>query len=454
VAKRSFNVGLDLIGQLDAGRAMVAASQVRSDKAKIIYLIEDGARVNQNDVLVRIDPTPFGEEVAKLENELRERHALVEAHRQDLEYEKSQVHREIKTAEIAVTAAGLDLRSLEFGEGPLELAKLEGSEQEARQELDIKDRYLKELLELRRRALVSDVEIANAEAALEKSLKAHDIAHRQFVSFRDHALPTKLEQARTKVARTEMELTQAKNSGGYKIGRAAAGLKKASEELESTRRRLDAAREDLDRTVIRATMPGMVVHQEGYRDGQQRKPRVGDMALLNAPILYVPDVTRLVVNTFVREIDLHKMIPGRRGSVAVDSYPDLRLEGVVDYVGVLAQSRNGVVGGEKYFQAAIRLSSVDPRLRPGMTARISIATAAIENAVAVPGSAVFEGDGRRFAYVELPRGFERRELRVGWQGDDWSEVVGGLAVGERIALSEPPKRLVMRETALAAAAVR
>ena len=97
----------------------MVSSIIRGDRGKIIYLISDGNQVNKDDVLARLDPAPFEEEVRKLESKMQSLEAAVAANKQMLEWEKNQVQREIKTAQYNLKVAELDLRRLKQGEGPL-----------------------------------------------------------------------------------------------------------------------------------------------------------------------------------------------------------------------------------------------------------------------------------------------------------------------------------------------
>ncbi len=56
----------------------------------------------------------------------------------------------------------------------------------------------------------------------------------------------------------------------------------------------------------------------------------------NQPLLYLPDISAMIVKTQVREIDLHKLVKNQECKVQVDAYPDSVLEGQVAFIGALA----------------------------------------------------------------------------------------------------------------------
>ncbi len=120
------------VGELDAADSVVLSSSVRGDRGKIIWLVEDGRQVQRGDVLVRLDPSNFEEEVLKLESNLKDQKTVIDAYEQLLEWEINQAEREITKAERELEVAILDLRRLESGEGPMQMATLEGDLRKAK----------------------------------------------------------------------------------------------------------------------------------------------------------------------------------------------------------------------------------------------------------------------------------------------------------------------------------
>ena len=123
VAPIDFKVSIDTIGTLDAARSHTISSTIRGDKGKIIYLIPDGSRVKKGEVLIRLDPTPFEEEVRNLTGQVNSLDAAYRAAGQMLELEKNNIEQAIKTAEYNIRVAKLELRKLVEGEGPIQLAQ-------------------------------------------------------------------------------------------------------------------------------------------------------------------------------------------------------------------------------------------------------------------------------------------------------------------------------------------
>ncbi len=426
------------VGELDAADSLVISSTVRGDRGKIIEMIDDGASVETGDILIRLDPSAFEEEVLRLRSRVIELSSIVKAQEHLLEWEKTQAEREIFRAESDLHVAGLELRRLEQGEGPKELARLEVDVRKSAEDFEKKQRYLDALNELKERGFSNPAEIEQIEKIIADARQLHDMAEMQFASYRDHLLPVQIEKAKTAVTAAEINLEQIKRGSGYKIGQAMAAFDKSEQELEIARQNLQKAQDELAATVIRAPGPGMVVFAEQMREGGRRKPRIGDQVWQNQPLVYLPNVSRMIVNTQVREIDLHKIDIEKPVSLRVDAYPQLQLTGKVAAIGILADARESARQSGKYFKVTIAVEQSDPRLRPGMTTRVVILCDTVQNVLTAPVYAVFREDDRFFAYVDVRASFEKREVAVGLQSDHLVQIRSGLSPGDAIALSEPP----------------
>ena len=87
-----------------------------------------------------------------------------------------------------------------------------------------------------------------------------------------------------------------------------------------------------------------------------------------------------------------------------------------------------------YFLGRVELEKIPPGLRPGMTAEISILSERHRDVLTVPSTAVKKEEGREICYVNHHDNLERRPVTVIPASHDLTEVVDGLAEGERVVL--------------------
>jgi multidrug efflux pump subunit AcrA (membrane-fusion protein) len=150
----------------------------------------------------------------------------------------------------------------------------------------------------------------------------------------------------------------------------------------------------------------------------------------------LPDLSKMVVETQVRETDIYKVEKNQQVVISVDAYPEVELHGEVDYIGTLAQEDEALRGG-KYFTVTILVGEVDQRLRPGMSARVELLVERLASAVYVPLEAVFARGGKHYCYVRDGGSPEAREVLVGPSNENHIVIEAGVEAGELVLLGDP-----------------
>ncbi len=433
----SLEVAVDTVGLLDSAKSYMVSSRIRGNKGKIIYLVEDGSWVEKDSVLVRLDPSPFEEEVHRLQGKLDSLDAAVEAARQLVAWEKNQAEQNVAAREYDLKVARLELDRLVKGDGPLQLAQYREKMEKAKAEQERYTSFYRELKELDRQGFKNPAEIARARENAATYKEKYKAAGRRFTSYRDYVLPSMEEAAKAKVENSRLILEQTRKATVFKVANAEADLEQVKAREATVKSSLALARQEFENTVLKAPFAGIAILYEAFRDGQKRKPREGDTVLMYQPILYLPDVTKIIVKTRVREVDLYKIEVGQQATVHIDAYPDLSFPAQVRFIGSLASGENGG-GGGKYFQVTLDLQGQDRRLRPGMTARVHIRAENAKNVLLVPVQAVFRDDqGRSFCYVSTPSGLARKPVTTGHRNELQVEVLSGLKAGDLVSLVAP-----------------
>ncbi|GAB4338178.1 MAG: hypothetical protein Kow0099_12050 [Candidatus Abyssubacteria bacterium] len=436
-ARRSFEVSVQLVGHLEAAHSIMVSSELKGDSGKIISIVDSGTKVEKGDILIRLDRTPFEKEVDQFAQKLEVCKANVIVLTQNLEWEQNQAAREVRTAQYELEVSKMELEKTEKGDGPLELAQLENDMKKAQSEYLEKSGYLADLEELEKQGFSNPTETEQAKKKITEAREAYEIAEKKLNAFKEYLLPARIEMARTKVEKARADLEQTKKSVAIRIAKASAELDRAKQELEMAEASLALAHDQLSKTEIRAPIPGLAIIREAYVRGERRRPQVGDTVWQNQPLVYLPDISEMLVNTRIREVDLHKLKKGLPAMVSVDAYPETRLKGTVQSIGVLAEEKLEAKGPEKYFQVIIAIQEEDTQLRPGMTASAKIVSDSVTDVLAIPINAIFEKENRKCCYVVYGDRYELRQLLLGTQNEDFAEVKKGLAEGEKVCLIEP-----------------
>ena len=118
---------------------------------------------------------------------------------------------------------------------------------------------------------------------------------------------------------------------------------------------------------------------------------------------------------------------GRQVDVTTPAYPGQVFEGLVSVVDPIVDPETRTV------QLVARVPNPDRKLRPGMSANVSVTFAERTNALTVPDEAVFAEGSQSFVYVVNPDNtVARAAVELGTRDSASAEVVRGLAAGARV----------------------
>jgi HlyD family secretion protein len=146
------------------------------------------------------------------------------------------------------------------------------------------------------------------------------------------------------------------------------------------------------------------------------------------------DLSRLLVDVDVSEVDINRVQAGQPAELSFDAILDSLYEGEVTEVDLVGTETQGVVN----FLVTVALTHPDELVRPGLTAAVNLVVDEIEDALLVPNRAVRVVDGERVVYVLREGKMEAVPIVLGTSSETSSEVLeGDLAVGDQIVLNPP-----------------
>jgi HlyD family secretion protein len=262
--------------------------------------------------------------------------------------------------------------------------------------------------------------------------------------------------ARTKALRAENLAAQSDlDTAEATVATTHAAIDGANANLAQASAQLHQAQVNLSFTNIVSPIDGVVI---------SRSVDVGQTvaASLSAPTLFTiaQDLTKMEVDTNVSEGDVGRLQIGMKTYFTVDSFPGQRFHGIIRQIRNAATTVQNVVT----YDAVIDVDNADLRLRPGMTANVTIVYAERKEAMAIPntalrfrpppaiagtaagvnnaaargarpsGSAVPAADAPDSKSIWVMRGGAPQQVvvHVGLSDGTVSEVVDGLAEGDRV----------------------
>jgi len=198
-----------------------------------------------------------------------------------------------------------------------------------------------------------------------------------------------------------------------------------AEDVAAAEARVAAAQASLELAWIEAPFDGMITMAE---------PLHGDEASVGTPAFRVDDLSRMLVDVQVSEVDINRVEIDQPVVLSFDAILATEYSGRVIQVSPVGNIVNGVVN----FDVTIELDDPDERVRPGMTAAVNIVVSQLENVLMVPNRAVRVVNGERVVYILKNNALEMVSIELGASADLYSEVTSGdLKAGDDVVLNPP-----------------
>lgn len=163
------------------------------------------------------------------------------------------------------------------------------------------------------------------------------------------------------------------------LDQAEAQLAQSDAQLLTNQATVENAKVDLERCTINSPIDGIVI-------AKQTEEGKTVAASLNAPVLFTiaNDLAKMQITAAVAEADIGSVQQGQAVTFTVDAFPNRSFNGTVTQVRNAPKTVSNVVT----YDTIIAVDNRDLRLRPGMTANVSIIVASRENTLRIPNSAL------------------------------------------------------------------
>jgi len=234
-----------------------------------------------------------------------------------------------------------------------------------------------------------------------------------------------------------------------KVQQATVDLHAASDRsrIASLTRQRDQAKSDVDITKdriaqmeLKSPLSGFLIFQSNYSQGwMNAKPfKVGDNVYAGMVLAEMPDLTTMLMDAKVEEIDRGRISPDQEVRVRIDSLPELTLNAKIRQISLLAEASNEFPP-VRSFRAYAAIPKPDSRLRPGMNGGMDIIINRIPKAISIPAKALFTHAGKPIVYLAEKGKYRAVSVEVLARNPD-EIAVKGIPDGSMVTLVDPEKK--------------
>lgn len=212
----------------------------------------------------------------------------------------------------------------------------------------------------------------------------------------------------------------------------------AKEQVASAKEEVQRAQTNLSYATITSPIDGVVL-SKSVEEGQTVA------ASFSTPELFTiaQDLTNMQVVADVDEADIGDVKEGERVSFTVDAYPDDTFEGEVKQVRQEATTTNNVVT----YEVVISAPNADLKLKPGLTANVTIYTAERKGVLSVPSKAlrftpqketvgkmkiVDAANAKNKVWTIEGNSIVAHKVNIGMTDGTHTQIVGGIAEGTKV----------------------
>lgn len=212
----------------------------------------------------------------------------------------------------------------------------------------------------------------------------------------------------------------------------------AKEQVASAKEEVQRAQTNLGYATITSPIDGVVL-SKSVEEGQTVA------ASFSTPELFTiaQDLTNMQVVADVDEADIGDVKEGERVTFTVDAYPDDTFEGEVKQVRQEATTTNNVVT----YEVVISAPNADLKLKPGLTANVTIYTAERKGVLSVPSKAlrftpqketvgkmkiVDVANAKNKVWTIDGNSIVAHKVNIGMTDGTNTQIVGGIAEGTKV----------------------
>jgi HlyD family secretion protein len=407
----------------------------------IVSVVAEGMAVSAGDVLVELDSSSLTQEFNQQAIKVKEAESSLTTAEKAVEIQEKQNESDISAAELAVELARIDLEKYTQGEWPLSVETAKAQIFIAREDLRGAQNKYAWTEKLAQKGYVTGLEVIKDDLAVKRAKVQVGEVEGALKVLQRFTRQKDIKTFESAVQQTEQALERTKIQAESMMVLAVADRESKAATLKLSRERLAKIEDQLEKTRIRAPEDGMVVYHTGGRWGRDdRMIEQGATVRENQHLIDLPDLSVMAVEVAIPEARVHTIRTGMPALVTVDAQTDANFSGKITKIGLLPDQVNRWMNPDlKVYKAEV---TIDPGqntelLRPGMSSKVEIMVAHLDDVTYVPVQSVTTVDGEAVVYRLVGGDFAPAKVTLGLANDSFLVIESGLEKDELALLNAP-----------------
>jgi len=423
-------------GELEAKRSESINNEIDRE-AKILYIVEDGAKVKKGDLLVELESEDLRNRLLQAESDVSRAEADLKNAQEELEIQRLKHNTDLESAQLRVQIAKLEIKKYVEAEYPQKVDKAVLDITIAKEELSRARDKLEWTKKLVEKEYASRQELESGE--LEVQRKEIEVKNKEvdLEILKEYTHEKELKEKENEVSEAEALVDRLQKTYASERARGEANLESKKTNLEVQRRQLKKIQDQVENTRIVSEWNGQVFYPK-LRPWDNRKIEEGASVYPRQQILQFPDLSVWKISVGVPESIIDKIRPGQKAVATIDALPGEILLANVLRVSVVPDQSRWYDSSAKTYTVTLDIPTTPSvSLKPGMSVAVEIVIDVLKNVTYVPIQAVLTEDEKH--YVFLADGSDVRKIPVetGENNEESIQVVNGLKEGQEVLLYAP-----------------
>lgn len=367
---------------------------------------------------------------------------LKETVRQDIEEKPFSAEPEDSLAQGVNFNTFLASNKLNEGAAEQQIRKMKDEALVAASQLNVVQQSVEGAKRLREREFITRQTLDNELVNLEKAKLSVQTKETELDLFMDYEFPKEAQKMLSNYEEALLDLIRSKRSAMAMMSKAYAKYRSYKRRYELELKKRDDLQEQMRSCVIKAEKTGLVAYggtdDNYYTTRYYESISEGATLKFGQPIITIPDMSKLGVDVNIHESHIKKVSLDQKVLITAESVPDRILEGRISKVAVLPDSNASRYNPSlKVYPATVEISGHNDFLKPGMSAKVEILVAELDDVIYIPVQAVFTEDDEHFVFLKNGNQYDRHLVEIGQHNDQYIEIKSGLKEEDIVSLSMP-----------------
>jgi RND family efflux transporter MFP subunit len=244
------------------------------------------------------------------------------------------------------------------------------------------------------------------------------------------------QKALNEIAKKQRDYQLEKNRLKIRVSRSAEWVERRQKKIEKFQQAMAAAR-------ITAPEDGIVIFGKSWDGKKYSKDDDVSTYEFAPPIATLPDMSKVISEIYVKEIDISKIKVGDSVRVTFDALTEVMIKGTINTIARVGESHKDF--DMKAFKVIIHLDKTDEGLKPAMSSNNDIVLANSDNVISVPLISVFKENGDKYVYLKTAESMKKQQIKTSFENEEFVLVEEGLNEGDLVVMEPPLGKVELAE---------